>query len=209
MRIGKNKKSTKTGKRGKGQPTKYDPRYNHIARQACIIGAVEEDIARMLDVTITTVKNWKRDHYDFFVAIKQGKDIYDVEAVESSLLKRARGYDHEVEEERATREGDILKLSKVTHIPPDVGAAIFWLCNRQPERWKQISQAKFQQMNLYQNTDSKGNGKGNGKEHPIDGEIAPGDVREILGALRESGAFDSGFSLPESKIDKGSNSKVN
>lgn len=211
MRTGKAIKKQEIKKRGRGHPTHYDEKYNHIAEQACAIGATTEQLATILNVTHPTILHWKRDYYDFFSAVKNGKDKYDTEYVESSLLKRAKGYDKALPEERLTKDGGVVECTKTIHVMPDVGAAIFWLCNRQPQRWKQISQAKFQQMNLYSGNNGPGNGKGkNGKELQIDGTITPGDTREILKALHESGAFnDTGFSVPESPITEGSDSKVN
>lgn len=208
MRIGKpkNKKSTR------GRKTEYSPTYCNVVEQACAIGAKIEDLSKILDVTQPTISKWMRDNYDFFLAVKAGRDRFDTEHVESALLSRAHGYDKEITEDKITKDGDTIACTKTIHVAPDVGAAIFWLCNRQPQRWKQISQAKFQQMNLYtgdQPAGTNGKGNGNGKEKPIDGPIEPGDVREIYNALRESGAFDSGLSLPESTAEESTNTKIN
>ncbi len=213
MRIGKNnkplamnkakKKSTKNT-RHSGQPTKYDNKYDSIAEQACAIGTTIHQLAKMFNVTQPTINNWMRDNETFFLSVKAGRDRFDTEYVENALLKRARGYKYTREVERVSK-GGVYKCSEEMHVVPDVGAAIFWLCNRQPQRWKQISQAKFQQLNMYQGNAPS---KGNGKEKPVDGEIGANDVREILNALHESGAMDSGLGLPESSTAKGTDTKA-
>lgn len=187
----------------------YDEKYDHIAEQACAIGANTNQLAQMLDITVPTLEKWKRDNYNFFKSIKNGRDKYDTEYVESSLLKRAQGYDKQLMEERLTKNGDVVECKKTIHVSPDVGAAIFWLCNRNPNRWKQVSQARFQQLNLYQGNGEDKN-KLNGKGKKIDGTVNAGDAREIIQALHESGALpDTGFSVPVPTITEGDNSKTN
>lgn len=61
--------------------------------------------------------------------------------VEQALFKRACGYDAEdtviEENERGVKE----RVSRY-HIPGDVRAMIFWLQNRNPERWKNRPEAE-------------------------------------------------------------------
>ena len=81
-------------------------------------------------------------------SLKINKYIADLE-VENQLLKRAKGYEYEeiVEEyyiDGKKIDGDPKKVKpdkihrKIIKkiMPPDVTAQIFWLKNRQPEKWR-------------------------------------------------------------------------
>lgn len=217
MRIGK-PQGKKKRKRSKLQtekchrPTGYKEEYDHIAGKACAIGARTTDLAAMFAVTEQTILNWMRDHPTFFGSIKDGRDYHDTNYVESSLLRRAKGYDKVTVEERLTKDGDVVECKKTTHYPPEVGAAIFWLCNRQPQRWKQISQARFQQLNVYgsgyQGMDAAS--KLNKKGKLIEGDVIDADsAREIVGALTESGALDTGLGVAGQADAGGADPKAN
>ena len=55
--------------------------------------------------------------------------------VASRLYSRAIGYDTGTK--FATNEGRITdKVEYIEHYPPDTTAAIFWLKNRQPAKWR-------------------------------------------------------------------------
>lgn len=101
-------------------------------------GLTEEQIAKNFGISYNTFKRAKKDpEYGELItaALIQTKDVVDME-VENMLLKRARGYEYdEVTEEY---EMGILVKRKVTHkmVVPDTSAQIFWLKNRQPEKWR-------------------------------------------------------------------------
>ena len=101
-------------------------------------GLSEAQIAKNLGISYMTFRRAKKDP-DFGEQISgaliQTKDVVDME-VENMLLKRARGYEYdEVTEEY---EMGILVKRKVTHkmVVPDTSAQIFWLKNRQPDKWR-------------------------------------------------------------------------
>ena len=101
-------------------------------------GLTEEQIAKNFGISYNTFKRAKKDpEYgeQITAALIQTKDVVDME-VENMLLKRARGYEYdEVTEEY---EMGILVKRKVTHkmVVPDTSAQIFWLKNRQPDKWR-------------------------------------------------------------------------
>ena len=101
-------------------------------------GLTEEQIAKNFGISYNTFKRAKKDpEYGELIttALIQTKDVVDME-VENMLLKRARGYEYdEVTEEY---EMGILVKRKVTHkmVVPDTSAQIFWLKNRQPDKWR-------------------------------------------------------------------------
>lgn len=101
-------------------------------------GLSEAQIAKNLGISYMTFRRAKKDP-DFgeqiSEALIQTKDVVDME-VENMLLKRARGYEYdEITEEY---EMGVLVKRKVTHkmVVPDTSAQIFWLKNRQPDKWR-------------------------------------------------------------------------
>jgi len=129
-----------------GQPTKYEPEFAAQAELLCELGATDLKLAKFFEVAKSTVGNWKREHPDFAAAVRSGKDRFDSEKVERSLLRRANGYKFiEVTRELRAPPNDqesesvaaLAVTKKVTkHIAPDVTACIFWLKNRMSKRWK-------------------------------------------------------------------------
>ena len=56
-----------------GRPTKYDPAHCDVAEATLAEGFSEAVLAGRLDVTVTTVANWKNEHPEFFGAVKRGR----------------------------------------------------------------------------------------------------------------------------------------
>jgi hypothetical protein len=52
-----------------------------------------------------------------------------------SFHKRACGYDIKTEKIFCF-QGEVIRAETTTHIPPDPGAALNWLKNRQPDKWR-------------------------------------------------------------------------
>lgn len=125
-----------TEKRGRGQPTAYKPEYCALATKFCLLGADDDDLARMFDVSVATINNWKLAHPEFLESIKAGKDIADAE-VSSKLYHRAKGYSHNAVKIVAdAKTGAEHIVPYVEHYPPDTAACIFWLKNRQRAKWR-------------------------------------------------------------------------
>lgn len=71
-----------------------------------------------------------------FARLKNDIDHEVLEVVENSLLKRAKGFEY-TEVRNEIEKGVLVKQVAIKKtVPPDVGALIFLLCNRLPERWK-------------------------------------------------------------------------
>jgi hypothetical protein len=133
---------------GPGRPTAYRDEFCSQATHLCKLGAKDKDLAEFFDVDESTINRWKVDHPEFCESIKEGKIVTDM-AVAVSLNKRATGYDFEEEvpiklkevtyaDGKKVSEIEKIEMVKVRRIqPPDTGAAIFWLTNRQKDKWKQ------------------------------------------------------------------------
>lgn len=116
-----------------GRPTDYKPEYARQAAKACEMGATDKDLAEFFDVCEATINNWKKDHPSFLESLKS-KDVAN-KRVERALYEKATGYSHN-EDKVFNDNGTPLVVPTIKHYPPDTGACIIWLANRDQERWK-------------------------------------------------------------------------
>jgi hypothetical protein len=141
------------GKAATGRSTKYDERFLPMVFELARHGATYQDIAHAFNVSEGSVKLWVRDNDEFLAAYKKGKDEHDTGRVESALLKRALGYDYTERSTKSTtlrlgrgQERVAVPAEEVTvsekKMAPDIGAAIFWLTNRQRLRWQNTRYTK-------------------------------------------------------------------
>ncbi|KRG65173.1 terminase [Stenotrophomonas humi] len=117
-----------------GRPSKYSQELDEQAERLCRLGATDKDIAQFFGVTETTLNNWKLRHPSFLESLKRGKDEVDSQ-VEQSLFRRATGYSHD-DVHISSYQGAVTLTPIIKHYPPDPTAMIFWLKNRQPDRWR-------------------------------------------------------------------------
>lgn len=120
-----------------GRPTKFKPEFVEQARALAELGATDRDAAAFFKVTESTLNLWKLTHPDFSEALKVGKETADAR-VEQSLYRRALGYSHDSVKIQVV-EGVVKKVPFVEHYAPDTTAAIFWLKNRRPDLWRDVS----------------------------------------------------------------------
>ncbi len=127
------------------RPSKYDPVITPVlARALAREGHTDEGIAERLDppVGVATLNRWKKEYPELHEALKQGKSVVDAQ-VEESLLRRALGFtttETRLEAKsdelgRPLRGGKVIKITR--EVPPDSTAAIFWLKNRKPGKWRE------------------------------------------------------------------------
>lgn len=98
-------------------------------------GLSDKQIAHNIGITTVTLYDWKNKYPSFANALKNGKEIVDIQ-VENALLKRALGC---TITETTVEESDTGKVKTKTitkQIAPDVVAQIFWLKNRRPDKWR-------------------------------------------------------------------------
>lgn len=116
-----------------GRPTKFNLRRLREAKTLYRLGATDRDVADYFGVSHQTIATWKLQHPQFLDAQKE-KDKADGEVVRS-LYERARGYSHP-DVVITNYKGEITITNIVKHYPPDTTACIFWLKNRQRDRWR-------------------------------------------------------------------------
>lgn len=104
-------------------------------------GLSDVQVAKNMGISKTTFYDWLNKYPAISDVVKKGKQPVDFE-VENALFRRAIGYDIEETNTVVTVNAKGEKVQKITkvkkHIPADATAAIFWLKNRQPEKWKKL-----------------------------------------------------------------------
>jgi hypothetical protein len=129
------------------QPVRRATPYRKLfAHQAYILcqhhGYTENQLAEVLDVSLTTLAAWKDKHASFREAIAKGQAEFDTECVESALLRRAMGFVRKtVTTKTGRRQGQ--KYTETIEVrgevPGDVRAQELWLCSRNPQRWQPLT----------------------------------------------------------------------
>lgn len=129
----------------RGRPTKFKEEYIQEAKELTLLGYDSVRLAKHFGVHPSTFEEWKAKNKSFRETIQDAKDRYDSAQVENSLLKRAvTGYtitEVKVEEDREGRK----KTTKTTReVPADTRAQMFWLSNRNPNRWRNKSKVEVE-----------------------------------------------------------------
>jgi hypothetical protein len=121
----------------RGRPTLYREEYCALARNYCLLGATNDDLARMFDVSPATIDNWLAEHSEFLGSVKEGREEADAK-VAARLFSRAVGYDNPNAVKIFMPAGASAPVYApyTEHHPPDTTAQIFWLKNRQRGKWR-------------------------------------------------------------------------
>lgn len=134
------KKTTKKKDVG-GRPTKYNPKYhNPWVRSLAREGLTGKQIAAELGIAESTLYKWASENPEFSECINEGRESADA-MVEAAMFRKAIGCT--ITETRMigapNGNGGVTpaKVEKVTReVLPDTAACIFWLKNRQPDKWR-------------------------------------------------------------------------
>jgi hypothetical protein len=121
-------------KRPVGRPSDYRPQYAEQARKLCLLGLIDAELAEFFGVSEQTINAWKHANPEFLDAIQKGKLLADAD-VAGKLYHRAMGYEHEDVDIRVI-DSQVVMTPVTKYYPPDTGAAIFWLKNRQRGKWR-------------------------------------------------------------------------
>ena len=135
-------KKRKAVKRAVGRPSKFKEHYTKIAFLACEMGYTDKDLANFFNTTKPTLYAWQRRNPAFAKAIERGKTLADAKVAEA--LYRC-GIGQEIPEIVTFIYGDGQIKQTVTyrHIPPNIRVCLFWLRNRQPEKWGNVSERDY------------------------------------------------------------------
>lgn len=117
-----------------GRPTKFKDEYIEQAAKLCFLGATDVMLADFFHVSEPTLNKWKKDYPDFLKSLKASKAELDSK-VEHSLFERAMGYTTK-ETKVFCNNGQVITEEIDKHYAPDPTSMIFWLKNRQPEKWR-------------------------------------------------------------------------
>jgi hypothetical protein len=130
-----------------GRPTDFKSEYIEQVYKLSLLGMKDSEIAEFFEVTETTINNWKIEFPEFFESMRDGKRKADAE-IAKGLYDRAKGAEwvedqafkvKRVEYENGKRvlETEEIKTVPVRKAaPPDTTAAVRWLTNRDPSRWR-------------------------------------------------------------------------
>lgn len=126
--------ASKSKKNPGGRPSKYKTTYAEQARKLCLMGATDAELADFFEVSESTINLWKKEYPKFSESIKKGKSLADAH-VADKLYQRATGYSHSAVK-IFNNEGMEMVVPYREHYPPDTTAGIFWLKNRQKDKWR-------------------------------------------------------------------------
>lgn len=144
-------------KKGPRPGCKFTPWERSLIIALYAEGKTDAQIAQTLGLGRRTFANIRDRSKITRAAVKKAKDVRD-EQVEHSLLHRALGYSHPAVK-IFCHQGRIIRQEYTEHYPPDTAAAVFWLCNRQPEKWKNVQKIEASGALTILNDDDYGNKK--------------------------------------------------
>lgn len=117
-------------------------------------GLADDQVARNLGVSRSTMYEWIKRFPEFAEAFKKGTEACVFE-VENAMYKSAMGYDVEEIEISETEYPDGAKVTsrrkKKRHIPPSTAAQIFILRNKAPGKWSNDPMPKSEESNPHDN----------------------------------------------------------
>lgn len=112
-----------------GRPSDYRKEYAHLAYRFTLLGHTDAELAVDFGVAESTINRWKLAHPEFCESIKRGRTPADCDVVES-LYKRACGFTKRMVK-MFQYNGEVIEHEYDEYFPPEVGAMVYWLKNRQ------------------------------------------------------------------------------
>ena len=119
-----------------GRPSGYRPELAEFVYRLSLLGLTDQELADFLGISCETLYSWKISYPEFRESIMRGKIEADAHVAEA-LYRRACGYSHPaVKIFMPAGASEPVYAPYTEHYPPDANAALRWLMNRQPERWR-------------------------------------------------------------------------
>lgn len=192
-----------------GRPCGYSQQCNKVAKYLLARGGTDTEVQDALDISKTTYYRWKIDYPEFHAAVRAGRDFYEVDQVEASLIKRAKGFEvpyHEIEYEMDDDGKQVItkRKRKVKIFAPDTNANKFFLNNRSPDRYSENPEPKSDSDDLKNHDQYMANLEESvaaafGDEGPVapvdDLETISSDFASKVKEIKESGGVDQAEEL--------------
>ena len=118
--------------------SKYTPKLAKKIIELAKEGYIIDEIAEKVGLNPDTIYDWQKKKPEFSEAIKEAKLIPN-NTVKASVFKSANGYEYTEKHvmKRKSGSNEYAEVKEITkHYAPNVLAQIFWLKNRDPQRWK-------------------------------------------------------------------------
>jgi len=123
-----------------GRPSGYRPELVERAYRMSLLGLTDQQLADFLGISCETLYAWKLSYPEFRESITRGKIQADAHVAEA-LYRRACGYSHDaVKIFMPSGASEPVYAHYTKHYPPDTKAALRWLMNRQPDKWRDRQQ---------------------------------------------------------------------
>lgn len=99
-------------------------------------GLTDLQISHKCGISTSTLYDWKNRYPEISEALKDGKEVVDLE-VENALFKSACGYEYEEVITDYNASGEVTSSKTIRKFqPPNTTAQIYWLKNRKRDTWK-------------------------------------------------------------------------
>jgi hypothetical protein len=125
---------------------KWNDDRSRQVKEIALLGATDEQMAKIMGIDINTLNLWKRTHHEFIEAMQAGKDLADIKIVKS-WYKRAKGF-WMWENHVCMYRGVVIQTPVRKYYPPDVMAATKWMALRQRTKWAEVTKIESTQTNI-------------------------------------------------------------
>ena len=104
-----------------------------------MLGATNTELAALLGINRATVDNWMEKDEGFQLAVQEGRAQADANVV-ASLYRNATGFEYPTIKTFYDKDsGQVIEHHVMEYHKPDTTAQIFWLKNRQRDRWRDVN----------------------------------------------------------------------
>lgn len=98
-------------------------------------GLTLKQIADNMQMSLSSLLSFRSRESKFDNCFKYSRPFADA-VVENSLFKKCNGFYYQTKEEKLTKDGKIIELTKTNYAQPDGQCIIFYLTNKLPEKWQ-------------------------------------------------------------------------
>lgn len=124
----------KNNKSRAGRKPKYNNEIHERIKAYARDGLTDKEICKKIGIGQTAFYAWLKQYPKLKKALKKCKEVVD-DGVVDSLLKSASGFYYDEVTEIDGPKGYTKKVTR-KYVEPNPTSAIFWLKNRQPDKWR-------------------------------------------------------------------------